>query len=45
MDITALLIIGAQAAALIACVGLIVYYIFESRREKKEEAKKNYKDY
>ena len=45
MAITALLIIGAQATALIACAGLIVYYIFERRREKKEEAKKNYKDY
>lgn len=39
MDITALLIIGAQAAALIALWGLIVYYIFELRREKKGRSK------
>ena len=45
MDIPALLIFGAQVIALTACVGLIVYYIFERRREKKEEAKKDYRNY
>ena len=45
MDIPALLIFGAQANALTACAGLIVYYIFERRREKKEEAKKDYRNY
>lgn len=39
------LVIIGQAIALIACVGLVVYYIFERHREKKEEAQKNYKDY
>lgn len=39
------LIIIGEAIALAACVGLIVYYIFERKREKKEEAQKNYKDY
>ncbi len=44
MVMASLIIIG-EAIALAACVGLVIYYIFERRREKKEEAQKNYKDY
>ena len=45
MDALAVLIALAEGLFVLGCIGGIIYFIFQRRKEKKEEAKKNYKDY
>lgn len=45
MEAFAVLIALAEGLFALGCVGGIIYFIFQRSKEKKEEAKKNYKDY
>jgi len=40
-----LLISALYVGGALVCIELIIYYIFQRQREKKEEATKDYKNY
>ena len=45
MDIVAILCALLWVCAIILGAGLLIYYIVQRQKEKKEEAKKDYKNY
>ena len=45
MDIIAILYALLWLGGILICAGLLVYYIAQRMQEKKEEAKKDYKNY